>query len=69
VTGGADDADSVRAAEPLAEVDYVEVVDPRTLEPVRDLEPGTDVRLLVAARVGAPRLLDNLGVSVPPRRC
>ena len=76
VAAGATDARGVReamaaelATEPLAEVDYVDVVDPVTLEPQGELEPGTGVRLLVAARVGAPRLLDNLGVTVPPRRC
>ena len=76
VTDGATDAGAVReamvrelAAEPLAEIDYAEVVDPVTLEPVGELQPGTGVRLLVAARVGAPRLLDNLGVTVPPGRC
>jgi pantoate--beta-alanine ligase len=50
-------------AEPLADLDYAEVVDPRTLT-----RPGLlrgDVRLLVAARFGRPRLLDNLGVLVP----
>ena len=76
VAAGATDARGVReamaaelATEPLAEVDYVDVVDPVTLEPQGELEPGTGVRLLVAARVGAPRLLDNLGVTVPPGRC
>jgi len=76
VLAGAADATEVRAAmatelatEPLAEVDYAEVVDPVTLEPLGALAPGTAVRLLVAARVGAPRLLDNLGVTVPPGRC
>lgn len=76
VADGATDAAAVRdvmaavlAGEPLATPDYVEVVDPLTLEPLGALEPGAAVRLLVAARVGAPRLLDNLGVSVPPRHC
>jgi pantoate--beta-alanine ligase len=47
------------------ELDYAEVVDPATLEPLTRLEPGREVRLLVAARLGTPRLLDNLGVLVP----
>jgi pantoate--beta-alanine ligase len=47
------------------ELDYAEVVDPATLEPLTRLEPGHEVRLLVAARLGTPRLLDNLGVLVP----
>jgi pantoate--beta-alanine ligase len=37
--------------------EYAEVVDPRTLEPVARAEVGTVV--LVAARVGATRLIDN----------
>ena len=47
------------------QLDYAEVVDPATLEALEDLVPGTEVRLLVAARLGTPRLLDNLGVLVP----
>lgn len=76
VLAGITDADGVRramadtlATEPLAAVDYADVVDPVTLAPLAGLEPGTDVRLLVAARVGAPRLLDNLGVTVPSPHC
>jgi pantoate--beta-alanine ligase len=41
-----------------ARVDYVEVVDPGTLRPVARAEPGAVV--LVAAFVGATRLIDNL---------
>jgi pantoate--beta-alanine ligase len=51
------------AAEPLAELDYAEVVDPVTL--ARPDRLAGEVRLLVAARFGRPRLLDNLGVLVP----
>ena len=51
-------------AEPLAELDYAEAVDAATLaRPEGDLTG--EVRLLVAARFGRPRLLDNLGVLVP----
>jgi pantoate--beta-alanine ligase len=50
-------------AEPLAELDYVEVVADGTVE-VPDVLAGT-VRLLAAARVGRPRLIDNLAVVVP----
>ena len=53
------------AAEPEAELDYVALVDPATLEPpAGDLEPGT-YRLLTAARFGVPRLLDNIALEVP----
>jgi pantoate--beta-alanine ligase len=44
----------------LARLDYAEVVDAHTLEPVADA--SGEVRLLVAARFGSTRLLDNLGV-------
>ena len=54
------------AAEPLAELDYVALVDPATLEPpTGQLRPGT-YRLLIAARIGIPRLLDNIALTVPP---
>jgi pantoate--beta-alanine ligase len=56
---------SVIEAEPLARLDYAEVADARTLQASRTLVPGDDVRLLVAARLGKPRLLDNLGLRVP----
>ncbi|WP_208027595.1 pantoate--beta-alanine ligase [Rhabdothermincola sediminis] len=52
-------------AEPLAQLDYAEVVDAATLRPVDPL--AGPVRLLVAARFGRTRLLDNLGVEVPAR--
>ena len=73
VLAGERSADAVRrlvadvvGAEPLAHLDYAEVVDPGSLEPLHgELEPGTAVRLLVAARLGRPRLLDNVGVVVP----
>lgn len=56
----------VMAAEPEAEPDYVALVDPATLQPpAGDLEPGP-YRLLTAARVGVPRLLDNIALTVPP---
>ncbi len=53
------------SAEPTAVLDYVEVADPDTLAPVDDLAAGQELRLLAAAQVGRPRLLDNIGVTVP----
>ena len=50
-------------AEPLAELDYAEVVDAESL--ARPDRLTGEVRLLAAARFGRPRLLDNLGVLVP----
>ncbi|MBS1847026.1 MAG: pantoate--beta-alanine ligase [Actinobacteria bacterium] len=55
---------SVVADEPLVELDYVAAVDAATLGSVDRL--AGEVRLLIAGRVGRPRLLDNIGVTVPP---
>jgi pantoate--beta-alanine ligase len=53
-------------AEPAAELDYVALVDPRTLEPPDgELVPGHTYRLLTTARFGIPRLLDNVALPVP----
>lgn len=52
----------VLAAEPLAEPDYAEVVDAATFA-VPDPLAGT-LRLLVAARFGGARLIDNLAATV-----
>jgi len=61
--------DSVRAvierlivAVPQFTLDYVAVVDPSTLTPASAL--SGDIRLLVAARLGRARLIDNMGVTV-----
>jgi len=45
-------------AEPLAEIEYVELVDADTFEPVTRLRGAC--LALVAARIGATRLIDNL---------
>lgn len=61
-SGGTDES-LVRAAARLDQagivIDYLDVVDPVTLEPVRDTDPA---RAIIAARVGATRLIDNLTV-------
>ncbi|HEX5725167.1 MAG TPA: pantoate--beta-alanine ligase [Longimicrobiaceae bacterium] len=63
VAAGEADAELLRAAlwnalsVPGVEPEYAEVVDPRTLEPVRRAAPG--VVCAVAARVGRTRLIDN----------
>jgi pantoate--beta-alanine ligase len=50
-------------AEPLASLDYAVVVDAATLEPLDEL--GTrPARALVAVRLGATRLIDNIAVEV-----
>jgi pantoate--beta-alanine ligase len=50
-------------AEPLAELDYAEIVDAATFA-VSDPLRGT-LRLLAAARFGKARLIDNVGVELP----
>jgi pantoate--beta-alanine ligase len=45
------------------ELDYLELKSADLGEPV----PGHDARLLIAARVGKPRLLDNMGLTLAPR--
>jgi pantoate--beta-alanine ligase len=56
----------VLAAEPLLKIDYVELVDPGTMEPV-ELIDGR-VLLLVAAALGETRLLDNATIEPPDDR-
>lgn len=55
---------AVIEAEPLAALDYAAIVDASTFE-VPDALHGA-LRLLVAARFGKARLIDNLGVQVGP---
>jgi len=67
---GERDADALRthitstiATETLvSEPDYVAIVDAATLEPVEQLVG--EVRIILAAQVGRPRLLDNIGVAI-----
>ncbi len=60
---GERDAEALRAAlrHPMeaagVEGEYADVADPATLEPLARAEPGSVA--LVAARVGATRLIDN----------
>jgi pantoate--beta-alanine ligase len=70
IEAGERDPEQVRAlmrrtieAEPLAGLDYVEVVDAATLQPADPLEG--ELRLLVAVRFGRARLIDNCGVTAP----
>ena len=52
-------ADAI-AGEPLAELEYVSLVDPTSLVPMARLDETG--RLLVAARVGPARLIDNIAL-------
>ncbi len=55
------DMAAVIADEPLAELDYVAVVDAASLEVPEVLEG--ELRLLVAAQLGKPRLIDNCAAT------
>lgn len=46
-------------AEPLAVIDYAEVADPETFQPIEGAAPGA-VLLLLAVKIGPARLIDNL---------
>lgn len=66
VEGGEQDADVVRQImastikyERMVNLDYAEVADSLTLEPLRLISPGTLAVGLVAARFGTTRLIDN----------
>lgn len=48
--------------EPSVHVEYIEVVDPKTLLPVEDVSDGA--LLAIAARIGGTRLIDN--IPLPP---
>ncbi len=47
------------AAEPRAHLDYADVCDPSTMLPLPRVEPGQPTLLVLAARVGPARLIDN----------
>jgi pantoate--beta-alanine ligase len=49
--------------EPAVRLDFLEVVDPETLDPVEDI--GRGALVAVAAYVGATRLIDNIIVRTP----
>jgi pantoate--beta-alanine ligase len=46
-------------SEPLATLDYADVADAATLEPLDELHPQRPAVALLAARVGSTRLIDN----------
>ncbi|MDZ7676540.1 MAG: pantoate--beta-alanine ligase [Acidimicrobiales bacterium] len=52
-------------------LDYADVVDAATLTPFPDGHDGLygDLRLLAAVRFATTRLIDNVGVTVPPAPC
>jgi pantoate--beta-alanine ligase len=53
------------ASEPLAKLDYAEIVDADSFEPLQFLR--NDCLVLVAAKFGATRLIDNMLVRILPK--
>lgn len=45
---------------PLLSVEYIEIVDPTTLQPVTSWEGFSEVRGCIAVQTGGPRLIDNV---------
>ena len=56
-------AEQVMATAPAVRLDYVALVDPATFEPIEDGFVGRAL-LIMAARVGSTRLIDNLSISI-----
>jgi pantoate--beta-alanine ligase len=55
---------SLLASELAFELHYAVAVDPRSLLGPLALQPGDELRLLVAARLGRARLIDNIGAVI-----
>ncbi len=49
------------AREPLAALDYVDLADPATFQPV--FQPADDTLVVIACRIGATRLIDNAALG------
>jgi pantoate--beta-alanine ligase len=56
-------AEQVMTTAPAVRLDYVALVDPATFEPIEDGFVGRAL-LIMAARVGNTRLIDNLSISI-----
>lgn len=48
---------------PDVKVDYVEIADSTTLQPLSEIKPGTKARIFVAAFFGNIRLIDNIALN------
>jgi pantoate--beta-alanine ligase len=52
---------AIIVAEPLLTIDYLAIVDGRSLEPIEKVLPGA--RALIAVVVGRTRLIDNIALT------
>jgi pantoate--beta-alanine ligase len=50
-----------------ANIDYVVIVDPITLEELKILEDNSEAVILIAVRIGTTRLIDNKIIAVTPK--
>ncbi len=50
------------------DLDYLVVTDPQLGQLPRDVTPGIEARILVAAKVGSTRLIDNLPLTIGHRK-
>lgn len=71
VVAGERDAQRLRAIvretvakEPSVALEYVDVRDAQGLEPVATIDGDRDLLVALAARIGATRLIDNVGISI-----
>ncbi len=55
--------DTIEGAD-LARIDYVEIVDAETMQPIEEFIPGRPARIAAAVYFGKTRLIDNIGVEV-----
>lgn len=60
-------ARQVLDVEPGVDVDYIELVDDMTFQPLTSTNEPVAARLLIAARVGTTRLIDNAAMTIGGR--
>ncbi len=56
------EVENIIKSEPLAVIDYIEIVDPETFMPVKEVKEGTLVAL--AVKIGPARLIDNVQLGI-----
>ena len=61
VDSAKDKIEEVVTSASLAKIDYLEIVDPNTLEPLREFSKEVGYRIIIAVFFGKTRLIDNHG--------